>query len=115
VTPSGVIRPLPPHVERADTDLSSADATGTGRFEPKPELDLNGVVEPALAKALLLAAEAQRWEIVEQIARELKERRETLNGKRAELSTSRSSEPRRPVPRTNGPAIARRECARRPR
>jgi hypothetical protein len=45
-------------------------------LEPKPPLDLNGVVEPALARALVLAAEAQRWEIVEQVARELEERRE---------------------------------------
>jgi hypothetical protein len=39
-------------------------------LEPKPPLDLNGVVEPALARALVLAVEA-RWEIVEQVAREL--------------------------------------------
>jgi integrase len=38
-------------------------------------LELTGVVESALARALTLAAEAQRWDIVEQIARELGERR----------------------------------------
>jgi len=51
-------------------------ATPGGRNEPKPDLGLEGVVEPALARALVLAAEAGRWEIVEQIARELKERRQ---------------------------------------
>jgi hypothetical protein len=66
---------------RADSDLGRADATGAGRFEPKPALNLHGVVEPALARALVLAAEAQRWDVVEQLARELKERR--LEGARA--------------------------------
>jgi hypothetical protein len=33
--------------------------------------DLRGVVEPALARALVLAAEAHRWELVAQIATEL--------------------------------------------
>jgi hypothetical protein len=111
----GAIRPRPPEGERADTDLSCADATGPGRFEPKSELDLNGVVEPALAKALILAAEAQRWEIVEQIARELKERRETLYDKQTELAPRRSSGRRQPVSRTSGSAVAMREYGRRPR
>jgi hypothetical protein len=35
------------------------------------------VVEPALARALVLAAEAQRWELVAQIAAELAARRST--------------------------------------
>jgi hypothetical protein len=91
----GAIRPLLAGVDHADNDLSRADATSPGRFEPIKELDLNGVVEPALAKALLLAAEAQRWEVVGQIARELKDRRETLCGKLAESSTARSTERRR--------------------
>jgi hypothetical protein len=64
--------------DTADFDLTHADATPAGRNEPKPELELEGVVEPALARALVLAAEAGRWAIVEQIARELKERRKTL-------------------------------------
>ena len=38
-------------------------------------LDLRGVVETALARALLLAAEGRRWELVAQIANELAERR----------------------------------------
>jgi hypothetical protein len=36
---------------------------------------LSGVVETALARALVLAAEAQRWEVVQQIAGELEARR----------------------------------------
>ncbi len=34
-----------------------------------------GSAESALARALLLAAEAQRWEVVTQLARELEARR----------------------------------------
>jgi hypothetical protein len=36
--------------------------------------DLTGVVETALAKALVLAAEAKRWDVVTQIADELRRR-----------------------------------------
>jgi hypothetical protein len=64
--------------DTADSDLTRANATPRGRNEPKPELELEGVVEPALARAWVLAAEAGRWAIVEQIARELKERREMV-------------------------------------
>jgi hypothetical protein len=60
----------------ADCGRTHANTTRVGRYEPGPELELDGVVEPALARALVLAAEAGRWAIVEQIARELKERRE---------------------------------------
>lgn len=42
----------------------------------RTEYELRDVVEPALARALLLAAEAQRWDVVLQIARELEARRE---------------------------------------
>ena len=45
------------------------------------EHELRDVVEPALARVLMLAAEAQRWEIVAQIATELHARRETQAGK----------------------------------
>jgi hypothetical protein len=38
-------------------------------------LETHNVVEPALARALALAAEAGRWGLVAQIARELEERR----------------------------------------
>jgi len=41
------------------------------------EYELRNVVEPALARALVLAAEAQRWELVAQIATELAARRRT--------------------------------------
>ncbi|MFC1641063.1 hypothetical protein ACFL5O_00015 [Myxococcota bacterium] len=52
----------------------------------EPDLNLREVVEPALARALLLAAEAGRWAIVQQIASELgarrlaSERRESRQG-----------------------------------
>lgn len=65
-------------LDRADGDLTDANATRGGRYEPEPELELDGVVEPALARALVMAAEAGRWTIVEQIARELKEPREKM-------------------------------------
>jgi hypothetical protein len=68
------IGPTDDTFDPADGDLTDADATPAGRNEPNPELELEGVVEPALARALVLAAEAGRWAIVEQIARELKER-----------------------------------------
>ena len=57
-------------------------ATGRGQRHRVDESSLNstsgwsGIVEPALARALGLAAEAGRWDVVEQIARELKERRQ---------------------------------------
>ena len=35
------------------------------------DLDLRGVVEPALSRALLLAAEAGQWAVVSQLARKL--------------------------------------------
>lgn len=74
----GRIGPMGATRDTVDVDLTDADATPAGRNEPKPELELEGVAEPALARALVLAAEAGRWAIVEQIARELKERRKTL-------------------------------------
>jgi hypothetical protein len=37
--------------------------------------ELSNVVETALAKALVLAAEAKRWDVVTQIANELEGRR----------------------------------------
>jgi hypothetical protein len=39
------------------------------------DLDLRGVVEPALSRALLLAAEAGQWALVGQLASELEARR----------------------------------------
>ena len=75
----------------ADGDLTDANATPGGRYEPEPELELEGVIEPALARALVLAAEAGRWVLVEQIARELNERRER---RRATLPTVPRSDQR---------------------
>jgi len=48
---------------------------GTESSQPSAEHELRNVVEPALARALVLAAEAQRWELVAQIAAELAVRR----------------------------------------
>ncbi|MEY4546457.1 MAG: hypothetical protein RL685_2652 [Pseudomonadota bacterium] len=43
---------------------------------PEREYELRDVVEPALARALVLAAEAQRWDVVMRIAAELQARRQ---------------------------------------
>ena len=47
-----------------------------GRRPPNAGYELRNVVEPALARALVLAAEAQRWDVVLGIAAELQARRE---------------------------------------
>ena len=46
--------------------------------ESSEAYELSNVVETALAKALVLAAEAKRWDVVVQIADELRWRRERL-------------------------------------
>lgn len=46
----------------------------TPETESSEGYDLNGVVETALARALVLAAEAKRWNVVAQIADELQRR-----------------------------------------
>ena len=43
--------------------------------ESSEEYELSNVVETALAKALVLAAEAKRWDVVMQISKELEARR----------------------------------------
>jgi hypothetical protein len=43
--------------------------------ESSDAYELSNVVETALAKALVLAAEAKRWDVVVQIAEELQGRR----------------------------------------
>ena len=48
--------------------------------EGRRDLELRDVVETALAEALMLAARAGRWRIVEQIASELQERRYARSG-----------------------------------
>jgi hypothetical protein len=45
--------------------------------ESSEAYELSNVVETALAKALVLAAEAKRWDVVVQIAEELRARRST--------------------------------------
>jgi hypothetical protein len=50
---------------------------GRVETESSDAYELRDVVEPALARALVLAAEAQRWEVVVQIAAELQARRQT--------------------------------------
>ncbi len=47
----------------------------------RDEYELRDVVEPALARALVLAAEAHRWDLAAQIATELAARRRTREGK----------------------------------
>jgi hypothetical protein len=53
---------------RGVVDDSADDSGKHGRLPPDA---LVGVVETALARALMLAAEAGRWEIVAQLAEEL--------------------------------------------
>ena len=53
--------------------IDSGDVT-----ESSEAYELSNVVETALAKALVLAAEARRWDIVVRIADELRRRRERL-------------------------------------
>jgi hypothetical protein len=65
--------------------------------------ELSDGVEPALARALVLAAEAQRWDVVVQIAGEPQARREA----RARDDCS-SAGLRQPVPRDSGVGGARR-------
>jgi hypothetical protein len=61
--------------EGGGVETESSRAAGPGH-------ELRHVVEPALARALVLAAEAQRWDVVVQIATELKARREPRDGVR---------------------------------
>jgi len=82
---------LGPPSKGADSDNECAIVRGVGRFgtigddSPEtdsvpPELDLRGVVETALARALMLAAEAGRWELVGRLAAELEARRIARSG-----------------------------------
>jgi hypothetical protein len=58
--------------DRDALDESLDDSRRGARLAPEA---LVRVVEPALAEALLVAAEAGRWEIVAQLAEELARRR----------------------------------------
>jgi hypothetical protein len=51
--------------------------------ESSKAYELSNVVETALAKALVLAAEAKRWDVVMQIAMELQGRRGEALGREA--------------------------------
>jgi hypothetical protein len=74
----------PGSVSSRASKCSNGGGVGTESSQAKKGgYELGDVVEPALARALVLAAEAQRWELVAQIATELQARRE-----------SRSSDPR---------------------
>jgi hypothetical protein len=60
-----------------------ADAGGSGTESsqvPHGGYELRDVVEPALAGALMLAAQAHPWELVAQIAAELGARRQSRDG-----------------------------------
>ena len=58
-------------IDERETDTGGEENSRAGRNDH----ELRDVVETALAEALMLAARAGRWEIVEQIAAELRERR----------------------------------------
>jgi hypothetical protein len=72
----------------------SESYTGVGQFGGQNELpsvddasarlELTGVVETALAHALMLAAEAGRWKLVEEIAAELRVRSESRTRRRCD-------------------------------
>ena len=70
---------------RSSRASKSADGGAVGTQSSQlagAEYELRGVVEPALARVLMLAAEAERWEVVAQIAAELAARRRTREGRR---------------------------------
>jgi hypothetical protein len=64
------------HADPADVpDRASKCPIDRGEVAESSEAyELSNVVETALAKALVLAAEAKRWDVVSQIARELERR-----------------------------------------
>ena len=65
---------------------------GRDRTESSGRYDLAGVVEPALARALVLAAEAKRWDVVVQIAGELRRRDATPASLAASAGFKRASD-----------------------
>jgi hypothetical protein len=67
----------PKCVIRGGVDDSLDDSGKRGRLPPDA---LVGVVETALAQALMLAAEAGRWELVAQLAEELSARHRAREG-----------------------------------
>jgi len=64
-------------VSASASDRASKCAIDRGEVaESSGAYELTNVVETALAKALVLAAEARRWDVVVQIAEELQARRD---------------------------------------
>jgi hypothetical protein len=59
--------------------------------ESSESYELSNVVETALARALLLAAEAKRWDVVRQIAEELHRRGRAQTSGAPSARVSRSS------------------------
>jgi len=59
--------------------------------ESSEAYELSNVVETALAKALVLAAEAKRWDVVMQIADELRRRASDQTSLASSLRLKRSS------------------------
>ena len=72
----------PGFVQRRASKCPDGGGAGTESAEPSAEYELRDVVEPALAKAVMLAAEAQQWVLVAQIAAELTARRRMREGQR---------------------------------
>src|SRR5688572_2559545 len=79
------------------TDANSADVSGRAPkcpivrgavTESSEAYELSNVVETALAKALVLAAEAKRWDVVMAIAAELRRRNGAGAGPTSDGSTS---------------------------
>jgi hypothetical protein len=68
-----------PNVARRDAVDESLDDSSGGPLESEA---LVGVVETALANALLVSAEAERWEIVARLAAELAARRRARRSER---------------------------------
>ena len=68
--------PLASQITISSPDDSTAGSAGAPHVaNGGRDLDLPGVVEPALSRALLLAAEAGQWALVSQFASELEARR----------------------------------------
>lgn len=68
---------------RSGSDARTGEPASGERVTGKA-FELRNVVETALARALVLAAEGQRWELVAQIATELSERRKAREAGHAE-------------------------------
>jgi hypothetical protein len=72
---------VPGSVSSRASKCTIGGGVGTESSQALPgEYELRDVVEPALVRALVLAAEAQRWDVVMQIATELEARRKTRSG-----------------------------------